>query len=184
MLRPDLRLEVPAVTAKAAPAVRHHRGDQDSAPPAPPPPQLTGSLIAEIKVCGKGVSNLYSRGTKVVDRRGQSTRAVDKRARGIQGDYQQKAAAMDEAMGAVGMGPCQRRLAEFPPVLQLCFGAYGEASQDVHNLVAVLAAARVRTLSLQGVLTSSRQMGLEVGKIRQRLSLATERANQRVLLSR
>ena len=139
VLRPDLRLEVPAVTAKAAPAVRHHRGDQDSAPPAPPPPQLTGSLIAEIKVCGKGASNLYSRGTKVVDRRGQSTRAVDKRARGIQGDYQQKAAAMDEAMGAVGVGPCQRRLAEFPPVLQLCFEAYGEASQDVHNLVAVLA---------------------------------------------
>ena len=91
---------------------------------------------------------------------------------------------MDLAMGVEGEGVCQRRLAEFPPVLQLCFGAMGEASQDVHNLVAVLAACRVRTLNLQGLPTSPRQMGLEVGKIRQRLSLATIRANQRVLLAR
>ena len=91
---------------------------------------------------------------------------------------------MDMAMGVEGEGPCQRRLAEFPPVLQLCFGALGEASQDVHNLVAVLAACRVRHLNLRGLPTTSRQMGLEVGRIRQRLSLATVRANQRVLLAR
>ena len=81
-------------------------------------------------------------------------------------------------------GPCQRRLSEFPPVLQLCFGALAECSQDVHNLVTVLAACRVRTLSLQGVPPSSRQMGLEVGRIRQRISLATVRANQMVILAR
>ena len=85
---------------------------------------------------------------------------------GIQADYQRKAAAMDAAMEVVGEGACQRRLAEFPPVLQLCFGALGEASQDVHNLVAVLAPSRVRTLTLQGQLTTPRQMGLEVGRIR------------------
>ena len=51
---------------------------------------------------------------------------------------------MNLAMGVGGEGACQRRPAEFPPVLQLCFGALGEASQDVHNLVAVLAASRVR----------------------------------------
>ena len=184
VLRPDLRLEVPPVTVKAAPAVRPQPADQEPALPAAPPPHLTGSLIAEIKIVGKGASNLYSRGTRAMDRRGQSTRAVDKRARGIQGDYEQKAAAMDRAMGVVGEGACQQRLAEFPPVLQLCFGALGEASQDVHNLVAVLAACRVRTLNLQGLPTSPRQMGLEVGRIRQRLSLATVRAKQRVLLAR
>ena len=91
---------------------------------------------------------------------------------------------MDRAMGVEGKGVCQRRLAEFPPVLQLCFGALGEASQDVHNLVAVLAACRVHSLNLQGLPTSPRQMGLQVGKILQRLSLATIRANQRVLLAR
>ena len=91
---------------------------------------------------------------------------------------------MDLAMGVEGEGAYQRRLAEFPPVLQLCFGALGEASQDVHNLVAVLAACRVRHLNMRGLPTTSRQMGLEVGRIRQRLSLAAVRANQRVLLAR
>ena len=182
VLRPDLRLEVPPVSLKAVPVVHRQLTDQDPVLPAPAPPRLVGSLIAEIKVCGKGASNLYSRGTKVLDRNGQSSRAVDKRARGIQADYEQKAAAMDAAMGVVGEGACKRRLSEFPPVLQLCFGALGEASQD--NLVAVLAASRVRTLNLRGEPTNPRQMGLEVGRIRQRLSLATVRANQRVLLAR
>ena len=159
------------------PAVGRQLDTQDTAPPAPAPPQLSGSLIAEIKICGKGASNLYSRGTT-------ASRAVDKRAAGIQAGYQQKAAAMDAAMGVQGEGPCQRRLAEFPPVLQLCFGALGEASQDVHNLVSVLAACRVRTLTLQGVPPTARQMGLEVGVIRQRLSVAVVRANQMVLLAR
>ena len=50
--------------------------------------------------------------------------------------------------------------------------------------MAVLAACRVRSLNMQGVPTISRQMGLEVGKIRQCLSMATVRANQGVLLAR
>ena len=155
VLRPDLRLEVPPVKAKAAPAMLLQTASQGGvAPPAPAPNHLTGSLIAKIKICGKGASNLYSKGSKTIHREGRSTRAVDKRARGIQGDYEKKAPAMDLEMGLVGEGPCQRRLAEFPPVLQLCFGALGEASQDVHNLVAVLAACRVRTLNMQGVPTA------------------------------
>ena len=109
---------------------------------------------------------------------------MDKRAARIQAEYQRKAALMDAAMGVAGEGPCQRRLAEFPPVLQLCFGSLAECSQDAHNLVTVLAACRVRTLSLRGVPPSSRQMGLEVGRIRQRISLAVVRANQMVLLAR
>ena len=178
VLRPDLRLEVPPNTAKAAPAVRRQPAAQGAAaPPAPPPPAITGSLIAEIKVIGKGASDLYSRGTR-------AARAVDKRAARIQAEYQRKAALMDAAMGVAGEGPCQRRLAEFPPVLQLCFGSLAECSQDAHNLVTVLAACRVRTLSLRGVPPSSRQMGLEVGRIRQRISLAVVRANQMVLLAR
>ena len=158
--------------------MRRRRANQDAAaPPAPPPPAITGSLIAEVKVIGKGASDRYKRGTR-------AARAVDKRAGKIQAEYQGKAATMDAAMGVVGEGPCQRRLAEFPPVLQLCFGALSECSQDVHSLVAVLAACRVRTLSLRGVPPSSRQMGLEVGRIRQRISLAMVRANQMVLLAR
>ena len=52
--------------------------------------------------------------------------------------------------GEKGVCPSLGHLAEFPPVLQLCFGAFSECSQDVHNLVVVLAVCRVRTLGLQG----------------------------------
>ena len=50
--------------------------------------------------------------------------------------------------------------------------------------MAVLAASSVRTLSLQGVSPSPRQMGLEVGRIRQRISLTMVRADQMVILAR
>ena len=43
---------------------------------------------------------------------------------------------------------------------------------------------QVRTLNMQGVPTIPRQMGLKVGKIRQRLSLATVKASQGVLPAR
>ena len=49
------------------------------------------------------------------------------------------ATAMDEELGVKGEGACQRRLAEIPPVLQLCFGALGEARLDIHNLIGVRA---------------------------------------------
>ena len=55
---------------------------------------------------------------------------------------------MDRAMGILGEGPCQRRLTELP-ILSLAFGAFNEASPDVHTLVALLAATRVQTLALQ-----------------------------------
>ena len=69
----------------------------------------------------------------------------------------------------------------------LCFGALEEASQDIHNLVAVLAACRaLHSLNLQEVPTTSCQMGLRVKKFLQRFSLAvfTFRASEGVLLAR
>ena len=92
---------------------------------------------------------------------------------------------MDIAMGvAVGEeGPCQRRLAELP-LLDLCFGAYGEGSPGVHTMVSLLASCRVRTLQLQGAAPSPYQLGVEVFTIRKRLSLAAVRANNTLLLAR
>ena len=75
---------------------------------------------------------------------------------------------MDSAMGIVGGGPCQRRLAELP-LISLCWGAYGEGSTGVQTLVTLLATCRVRTLALHGETPSPQQMGLEVKAIRHRL---------------
>ena len=90
---------------------------------------------------------------------------------------------MDRTLGEEGEGPCQRRLAELP-ILALCWGAYGEGTDGVHNLVTLLATCRLRTLTLQGHHPGPHQMGLEVTTIRRRLSTAAVRANNTLLLAR
>ena len=163
-----MRLEIPVLTFVTAAGA----GSQASAPAL-----CNGPMIAEIKVVGKGVRSYYKLGA-------DGMRAVDRRAAGVQQSYERKAAAMDEAMGVQGEGPCMRRLREFPEVLDLCFGAWGEGSAGVHKLVACLAACRVLTLRLQGKAPSTHQLGLEVSVIRRRLSAAVVRANNELLLAR
>ena len=137
----------------------------------------SGSMIAKVKTIGKGVKSWYKLGA-------EGTRAVDLRAEGLQKEYEGKAVDMDRALGVVGEGPCLRRLREFPPVLDLCFGAYGEGSPGTHILVSLLAATRVRTLELQGKKLPVNQQGLETGIIRRRLSTAVVRANSLCLLGK
>ena len=168
VLRPDLRLEIPVLTFVTTAGA----GSQASAPVL-----CNGPMIAEIKVIGKGVRSYYKLGT-------DGLRAVDRRAAGVQQSYERKAAAMDEAMGIQGEGPCMRRLREFPEVLDLCFGAWGEGSAGVHKMVACLAACRVLTMRLQGKSPSPHQLGLETSIIRRRLRAAVVRANNELLLAR
>ena len=52
------------------------------------------------------------------------------------------------ALDALPVGPCLRRLREFPPATGLAFGSYGEASPGVHTLLAV--AWRGRSPSASG----------------------------------
>ena len=110
---------------------------------------------------------------------------MDRKAAGIPASYKKKVTNMDKAMGVPEgeEGPCQRRLSELP-LIQLCWGAYGEGSTGVHNLVTLLATCRVRTLALRGEPPSNQQMGLEVTDIRRRLSTAAVRAANTVLISR
>ena len=172
VLRPDLRLEVPPTTIKYTP-----KKTAAEPRPAPVSKEYCGSMIAEVKTIGKGVKSWYKVGTT-------GNRAVDTRAEGIQGKYEAKAAGMDEALGVVGEGPCMRRLREFPPVLDLCFGAFAEGSPGVHILISLLATSRVRKLELRGKVPAANQLGLEIAIIRRRLSTAAVRANNTCLLSR
>ena len=151
-------------------------GPQATVQPAPISCEYSGSYIAEIKVFGKGAKNHYKLGTK-------GKRAVVKRSEEVPPDYRRKAVNMDRTLGEEGEGPCQRRLAELP-ILPLCWGAYGEGSDGVHNLVALLATCRVRTLTMQGHHPGPHQMGLEVTTIRHRLCMAAVRANNTLLLAR
>ena len=90
VLRPDIRMDVPNLKVKppatGMPAVGHNN---TTAQPAPVSQEYSGSLIAKIKVLGKGVRAHYKPGTRAV-------RAVDSRAAAIPADYHRKAAKMDQ----------------------------------------------------------------------------------------
>ena len=117
-----------------------------------------------------------------------NTRATEKRANGLQIEYHRKAKKVDQDLLGVGegeKGPVERRLDEFGNLIGLCFGAWGEASTDVHNLIQTLAESRLKFQGLQaGRPRSKQELGLIVGQVRRRLSLAAVKAQADCLLSR
>jgi len=98
-------------------------------------PQGLESLM-ELKVIGRGPSHYAS---------GDVSRchAVAARAQAIPTEYRRKALRLDHQLchssGGVP-GPISRKLAGYGRIWGLAFGAYGEASPDVHELLSMLAA--------------------------------------------
>ena len=79
----------------------------------------------------------------------------------------------------------ERHLEEYGDLLGLVVGAWGEGSEDLYNLVQVLAKTSVDTLGLaRGQPATEANLGLVVGQIRRRLSVACVRANMTCLLYR
>ena len=67
----------------------------------------------------------------------------------------------------------------------LVFGAFGEASEDVHELVQILAGSRLRAVGLQrGREGSAGEMAVIVGQIRRQLSVAAVSSQAECLLDR
>ena len=82
-------------------------------------------------------------------------------------------------------GSVERRLEEFGDLLGLCFGAWGEASEGVHQLVQCLAEKRIEFLGLQrGRPGSDEELGMCVGQIRRRLSMVAIKGQVDCLLSK
>ena len=82
----------------------------------------------------------------------ESVKAVDKRAGVLTEEYRKKAKNVDRVYGGVAegaVGRVQRRLEDFGEVRGLVFGAFGEASEGVHELVHVLANRRLKAVGLQ-----------------------------------
>ena len=117
-----------------------------------------------------------------------NVRAVDKRAQGLPQDYRRKARKVDETICEPAhntKGPVESRLDEFGEVLGLCFGAWSEASEDVHRLVTALAEARLKFQGMQrGRPGTKQELGIITGQIRRRLSLAVTKAQTSCLLAR
>ena len=95
-------------------------------------------VLLELKVIGLGPT-WYNRGDLA------RCCATAARARAVPQEYIHKARALDQrfanADDAGAPGPLERKLAGFGRVRSLAFGAFGEASSDVHDLVGVLAKA-------------------------------------------
>ena len=86
-------------------------------------------------------------------RQGQeATRAVDKRSSELQGEYVQKAKKTDESYCGTPegtIGPVERKLASLGEVKGIVVGAFGEASQSLHDLIHHLADSRVKMIGPQ-----------------------------------
>ena len=117
-------------------------------------------------------------------------RATEKRAQGLQKIYRDKAKALDQTISGTNRGqrgPVERRLDEFGDIMGLCFGAWGEASQDVHDLVEILARARLKFQVLSEGRPdggSDQELAMIVAQIRRLLSVTAIKAQVGCLLGR
>ena len=117
-------------------------------------------------------------------------RATEKRAQGLQKIYRDKAKALDQTISGTNRGqrgPVERRLDEFGDIMGLCFGAWGEANQDVHDLVEILARARLKFQVLSEGRPdggSDQELAMIVAQIRRLLSVSAIKAQVGCLLGR
>ena len=94
--------------------------------------------------------------------------------------------AIDRELGqGSGQGPTVDRLNQFPTVIDLVFGAYGEASQGVWDLLDTMATFRLRSQGLiRGSPTGNKEMSIFSSQLRRRLSSSVMKANVKCLLER
>ena len=83
------------------------------------------------------------------------------------------------------VGRVERELSSYGEIQGLVFGAWGEASKGVHELIETMAKCRVRSQAMtKGRLMGGEEKSVVVGQIRRCLSVVTVRANSRCLIDR
>ena len=145
-------------------------------------PSQTGAMerrLAELKVINCCPSR-YPNGERV--------KAVDKRANLLPNEYRKKARDADRVYGNHNdevAGPVERKLGQYGDLIGLVVGAFGEGSQDLHELVQKLAESKVNAMGLRmGRDSTEEEIGVVVGQIRRSLSTTAVRAQAQCLLSR
>ena len=167
-----LFLELPATTATGLATPGLHLA-----------PGQSETRLAELKCyCGKFH---YREGR----RQRQFTRAVDRRAAELQGEYKEKA---DRANGRIveemeGRGRVRRRLDHFGAIIGIVAGLFNETLMDTLMLLDVMAKTRVEKLARATGLTAPQQeaeKGRVQGELRMLLSLSSLRASMACMLDR
>ena len=119
---------------------------------------------------------------------GVNVRGTDKRAEKLHGEYHKKAKDIDRNIIKIqngGRGPVEKKLDEYGKIIGLCFGAWGEASEDVHTLIHTLAKSRIASQNLRhGFRAEAAELGIITGQIRRRISLVAIKSQVECLLSK
>ena len=106
----------------------------------------------------------------------------------LQNEYRRKAREADRVYGGRNpdeIGPVERKLLQFGEVIGLVVGAFGEGSEDLHELVQQMAENKIKAMGLRrGREASDIEVGRIVGQIRRTLSTTFVRAQAQCLLLR
>ena len=111
--------------------------------------------------------------------------AVHERELRVWHDYQGHARALDRTHSPAGQQPILQRLQSFGRTRGLVFGAYGEASADVHDLMALAATTQAEQMWREAGARSATEMrALLISRSRRRLGMAVVQAMARHRLAR
>ena len=162
---PDFRIQLPSST----PALDLAPGE-------------TETRLAELKhTCSE---THYRTGT----RQHQFTRAVDRKAGELMGEYQRKADRMDTLLGeGGGGGRVRRRLDLFGELITVVVGKHNELSEGGHMLIEAMACCRAEKVERRAGMASQdlkKEKGVIQGELRRQLSVVNIRASMACLLDR
>ena len=162
---PDFRIQLPSST----PALDLAPGE-------------TETRLAELKhTCSE---THYRTGT----RQHHFTRAVDRKAGELMGEYQRKADRMDTLLGECGGGGrVRRRLDLFGELITVVVGKHNELSEGGHMLIEAMACCRAEKVERRAGMASQdlkKEKGVIQGELRRQLSIVNIRASMACLLDR
>ena len=138
--------------------------------------------LCELKLLNAGVSRYPRSGPQAQEK------AVNRRARALQGEYEGKLSKLDQDFHGTApgqTGPLVQRLRSFPRLQGLVIGAFSECSDDIHLIVDYIAESRCRYLAQStGYATGEQEYSQIIGQIRRRLSTSSVRAISLCTLAR
>jgi hypothetical protein len=143
-------------------------------------PQPAQHHLFDVKTIHGGTTHYYS-----AFARDEQSGAVHAREVRVQSDYERHAREMDTRFHPDGSQQVLRRLQSFSRVRGLVFGAYGEASADVHALLDHAATAQAsREWRAAGARSAAEMRQILISRSRRQLGLAAVQAMARHRIAR
>jgi hypothetical protein len=143
-------------------------------------PRAPRRLFFDVKTIHGGTEFYY---TQWAER--EQAGAVHAREVRVWADYQRHARELDSRFSPAGTQPILQRLQSFGRTRGLVFGAYGEASADVHDLLAASATALADDMWREaGARTASEMRAVLISRMRRRMGLAVVQAMARHRIAR